>query len=58
LDFALGSAVKLGPWVSFSIGQYGTVSAAGSGGASASVDIPNKTIHEWIMGGVRLVILP
>jgi len=58
LDFALGSIVKLGPWVSFSIGQYGTVSAAGTGGGSASIDIPNKTIHEWIMGGVRLVILP
>jgi len=58
LDFALGSVVKIGPWVSFSIGQYGTVSAAGTGGGSASVPIPNKTIHEWLMGGVRLVILP
>jgi hypothetical protein len=58
LDFAVGSVVKIGPWVSFSIGQYGTVSAAGTGGGSASVPIANKTIHEWLMGGVRLVILP
>ena len=57
LDFALGSAVKIGPWVSFSVGQYSSAGASG-GGAGASVDITNKTIHEWLMGGVRLVILP
>jgi hypothetical protein len=57
LDFALGSAVKLGPWVSFSVGQYGSVGGS-SGGTGISGDITNKTIHEWVMGGVRLVILP
>ena len=57
LDFALGSAVKLGPWVSFSIGQYGSIGGS-SGGSGISGDITNKTIHEWVMGGVRLVILP
>ncbi len=57
LDFALGSAVKVGPWISFSIGQYGSGSVSGSG-TSASQDIANKSIHEWFMGGVRLVILP
>jgi hypothetical protein len=57
LDFALGSAVKIGPWVSFSIGQYGSVGGA-SGGSGVSGDITNKTIHEWVMGGIRLVILP
>ncbi|HZJ54308.1 MAG TPA: PEGA domain-containing protein [Myxococcaceae bacterium] len=57
IDFALGSAVKIGPWVSFSVGQYGSAGASGGGGG-ASVDIANKTIHEWLMGGVRLVILP
>jgi len=57
IDFALGSVVKIGPWVSFSIGQYGTVGGS-SGGTGLSGDITNKTIHEWIMGGVRLVVLP
>lgn len=57
LDFALGSLLRIGPWVSFSIGQYGSASGSTSGGG-VSVDLQNKTIHEWIMGGVRLVILP
>jgi len=57
LDFALGSVVKIGPWVSFSIGQYNSVSVSG-GGNFGGEDIQNKTIHEWLMGGVRLVIIP
>jgi hypothetical protein len=57
IDFALGSLFRIGPWVSFSIGQYGSASGSTSGGG-VSVDLQNKTIHEWIMGGVRLVILP
>ncbi|HVP61162.1 MAG TPA: PEGA domain-containing protein [Myxococcaceae bacterium] len=57
LDFALGSVVKIGPWVSFSIGQYGTESASGAKG-SYSRSVPNTTIHQWLMGGIRLVILP
>jgi len=57
IDFALGSAVKIGPWVSFSVGQYSSAGGS-SGGSGASVDITNKTVHEWFMGGVRLVILP
>ena len=57
LDFALGSAVKLGPWVSFSLGQYSSASSSGSGGG-ISIDLQNKTLHEWITGGIRLVILP
>jgi hypothetical protein len=58
LDFALGSVVRIGPWVSFSIGQYGTGTIGGSGGGSQSGPIENKGTHEWLMGGVRLVILP
>jgi hypothetical protein len=57
IDFALGSAVKIGPWVSFSVGQYSSIGGS-SGGAGVSGDITNKTLHEWLMGGVRLVILP
>ena len=57
VDFALGSSVQIGPWVSFSVGQYS--SAAGSSGDPAPRwTSTNKTVHEWFMGGVRLVILP
>jgi PEGA domain len=58
IDFALGSAVKIGPWVSFSIGQYSSGSISGTGGGFQGGDIPNKSIHEFLLGGVRLVILP
>jgi PEGA domain len=57
IDFALGSVVKIGPWVSFSVGQYGSVGGS-TGGTGASADITNKTVHEWLMGGVRVVVLP
>ena len=57
LDFALGPAIKLGPWISFSIGQYSSFSGSGNG-ASESFDITNKSIHEWLAGGIRLVIIP
>jgi PEGA domain len=57
IDFALGPLFKLGPWVGFSIGQYSSFSASG-GGASETFDITNKSIHEWLSGGIRLVILP
>jgi PEGA domain len=57
LDFAIGSVVKIGPWISFSLGQYGSVSASG-GGQFGGADITNKALHEWLSGGVRLVILP
>jgi hypothetical protein len=58
VDFALGSVVRIGPWVSFSIGQYGTGSLTGPAGGTTSGPIDNKGTHEWLMGGVRLVILP
>jgi Autotransporter beta-domain/PEGA domain len=57
VDFALGSAVKIGPWISFSIGQYSSGSVSGSN-TTVGADITEKSIHEWLMGGVRLVILP
>lgn len=57
VDFAVGSSVKIGPWVGFSVGQYSTGSVSGSD-SGASQTIANKTIHEWLMIGVRLVFLP
>ena len=57
LDFAIGSVVKVGPWVSFSIGQYSSGSISGGVNFTGG-DILNKSVHEWLMAGVRLVILP
>lgn len=57
VDFALSPLFRLGPWISFSVGQYGTESASGASG-SGSKPIPQTATHEWFMGGVRLVILP
>ena len=57
VDFALSSAVKIGPWVSFSLTQYSN-GGISSSGAGVTTDIANKTLHEWLMIGVRLVFLP
>jgi hypothetical protein len=56
VDFALGSAVKLGPYVAFSIGQFDSFS--GNRGTTDSFPLTDKTLHEWLTFGVRLVILP
>ncbi len=58
IDFPLGGAFRVGPWVSFSIGQYGSLTATGGNGGFTGGDINQKAIHEWLMGGIRLVILP
>lgn len=57
LDFALSSAIKIGPWVSFSLGQYSSVSGSVNTVGNFT-DITNKSIHEYLLGGIRLVILP
>jgi hypothetical protein len=49
LDFALGSVVRLGPYVSFSMGEYtNSTTLAGTGSPT----------HEWLTFGVRFVVLP
>ena len=54
LDFALGSVLRLGPFVRFSMGQYTTL----SGSDGTTIDVANTALHEWLSFGVRLVILP
>ncbi len=58
IDFPLGGFFRVGPWVSFSIGQYGSLTATGGNGGFTGGDINKKAMHEWLMGGIRLVILP
>lgn len=49
IDFALGSVVRLGPYASFSMGEYTSTSTSVS---------PGSTTHEWLTFGARFVILP
>lgn len=57
LDIALSDNFRVGPFVSFSLAQYSSTSVdcSGSicGNLGASGDIPNKTLHEWLILGVR-----
>ena len=53
-DFRVAPQFALGPFVSFSLAQYSTVTAE-VGGVSASQDIgdSDKKMHEWLQLGVR-----
>jgi len=52
VDFAVTPAFALGPFVSFSLGEYRTLSLSGAG-SSADEDIVSKSLHEWLVLGVR-----
>ena len=58
VDFALGSAFWLGPFVAFSMGQYDKFGGSVDGQPGESVDIPNKALHYWFVVGAKLTILP
>ncbi len=51
-DFMVSSIFALGPYVAFSLAQYGTLTVT-SGGASLSGDITDKKIHGWLQFGVK-----
>ncbi|MEI9936524.1 MAG: hypothetical protein WDO69_04795 [Pseudomonadota bacterium] len=47
-DFKVADAVAVGPFVSFSLGQYSTASQG-----DVSADIQNTALHEWLTLGVK-----
>jgi outer membrane protein W len=51
-DYKVAPILGIGPFISFSLGQYGSASADGAG-VSVSGDITNKAMHEWLTIGVR-----
>lgn len=53
-DFKVSPTVGIGPFLSFSLGQYGSATIE-SGGSSVSDDIPSDltAMHEWLTFGVR-----
>jgi hypothetical protein len=57
VDFLVGSNMGIGPFLSFSLGQYDAqsldCSGAGCAGVSQSGSIDNKALHEWLVFGAR-----
>jgi hypothetical protein len=47
-NFVAAPQVEVGPFLSFSVGKYGSASAGGQ-----SADIPMTAFHEWLQIGVR-----
>jgi len=57
LDFNLSPGFGLGPFLSFSVGQYSSTSSSCSGDCTGvtetSGDVADKAIHQWLLLGVR-----
>ncbi len=51
-DVSVAPNVAAGPFVSFSAGQYSSVSQE-NGTTTTSQDITSKSFHEWLLFGVR-----
>jgi hypothetical protein len=52
VDFEVAPRVAIGPFVSFSLGQYSSLSYAPIQGDFPD-DIPSKALHEWLVFGVH-----
>ncbi len=50
-DFEAGKGFAVGPFVSFSLGQY--TSETPAGGSSESIPSSDRALHEWLTIGVR-----
>jgi len=55
VDIAATPTFALGPFVSFSMGEYRSVSLSGPG-ISMDSDVTSKSLHEWLIFGVRGVL--
>ena len=62
VDFSLGGAFTVGPYVQASLGEYltssYTVPTQGGGVQSGSSSVANPAVHFWLAVGVRLVVIP
>jgi hypothetical protein len=52
LDFKVSPTFSIGPFGGFSLGQFSS-SEITRAGASASADITNRALHEWLTLGMR-----
>ena len=53
LDFRVTSYLGIGPFVSFSLGEFGSYKISQTGSADQSGDISDTAMHEWLLLGVR-----
>ena len=54
LDFALGKAFALGPYVGYFGGMYSNISASGGAqGYGGSVDVSARSFHGWCQAGLK-----
>lgn len=63
LDFKAAEHLVFGPFVSFSLGQYGDVSVdcsspIGGCGGFSDYEIDDKALHEWLLLGLRGAYTP
>jgi hypothetical protein len=52
-DYRMSPNFALGPFVSFSLAQYGSATIELPGSGSATMDLTDKKMHEWLQLGVR-----
>lgn len=57
VDFAVGSHLRLGPFVQWSLGRYSVVASDGSAGAEP-VQGPGQSIHQWVNLGLKASLGP
>ncbi|HVR18229.1 MAG TPA: hypothetical protein VMS65_00990 [Polyangiaceae bacterium] len=62
-DFPVAKGFAVGPFLAFTLAQFGTVTASCSGDAcgndtSNSESIDDKALHHWLFLGVRGTVLP
>ncbi|HXJ23531.1 MAG TPA: outer membrane beta-barrel protein [Polyangia bacterium] len=53
-DFPLQQGMAVGPFIGFSIARYGSISGS-LGNLTASPDVSNPALHEWLQFGARFV---
>ena len=53
LDFEASEGLGVGPFVSFSIGQFSSANLSVTGQPDQDGDIKDKAMHQWIVFGVR-----
>ena len=58
VDFRLSRVFGLGPFASFSIGQYRQFRYEFTGEPTIELDISEKATHEWLTVGLRTVFFP
>ncbi|QSQ13836.1 porin family protein [Myxococcus landrumensis] len=57
VDFRITPSFSVGPYVTYTLGQYSSISISGDDGNSESddsTDIEEKAMHSWLYGGVRM----